>query len=176
MRGQRHSFDDRNHFRSYWMCVMREFRSRMFFLNVMTSALCRRDAMLARVPAMALCLLSVSVCLCRKSVFYRKGWTDWSGGFLYHSYTVLLGNSGIHKSKRLEVFCHSISVVKTCYQLSSRKVDARSVINWTVVGQLSWQYLRATTFDRCSLSQWSSSSVYSTMLLRGSSSNSCMIG
>ena len=33
-------------------------------------------------------------------------------------------------------------------------------MNWTVVGQLSWQYLRATTLDRCSLSHGSSSSVY----------------
>jgi len=30
-----------------------------------------------------------------------------------------------------------ISIVKTCYQLSSRKVDAQSVTNWAVVGQLS---------------------------------------
>jgi len=43
-----------------------------------------------------------------------------------------------------------------CCWLSSRKVDAQSVINWTAVGQLSWQYLRAPTLDRCSLSQWSS--------------------
>jgi len=35
-----------------------------------------RDAMLARVLAMALCL---SVCVCRKSVFYRNGWTIWPG-------------------------------------------------------------------------------------------------
>jgi len=30
-----------------------------------------------------------------------------------------------------------ISIVKTCYQLSSRKVDAPSVTNWAVIGQLS---------------------------------------
>jgi len=29
------------------------------------------------------------------------------------------------------------SIVETCYRLSSRKLDAQSVINWTVVGQLS---------------------------------------
>ena len=40
-------------------------------------------------------------------------------------------NSGLKK------FRHGISIVQTCYQLSSRKVDAHSVINWTVVGQLS---------------------------------------
>jgi len=51
-------------------------------------------------------------------------------------------NSGVQK------FRHVISIV----ELSSRKVDAQSVINWTAVGQLSWQYLRAPTLDRCSLS------------------------
>ena len=40
-------------------------------------------------------------------------------------------NSGLRK------FRHGISIVETCYQLSSRKVDAQSVINWTVFGQLS---------------------------------------
>ena len=31
----------------------------------------------------------------------------------------------------------NISIVEACYQLSSRKVDAQSVINWSVVGQRS---------------------------------------
>ena len=30
-----------------------------------------------------------------------------------------------------------MSIVKVCYQLRLRKVDAQSVINWAVVGQLS---------------------------------------
>jgi len=51
-------------------------------------------------------------------------------------------------------------------------VDAQSVINSAVVGQLSWQYLRAPTLDRCSLSQRSWSSVYSIVLSRGSISDS----
>ena len=51
-------------------------------------------------------------------------------------------------------------------------MDAQSVINWTVVGQLSWQYLRAPTLDRCSLSHRSLGSVYSTILSRGSVSDS----
>jgi len=55
---------------------------------------------------------------------------------------------------------------RTCYQLRSTEMDARNVINWTVVGQLSWQYLRRST---ASLSQWSSSSVYSTIPSRGRS-------
>ena len=40
-------------------------------------------------------------------------------------------NSGLRK------FRHGISIIDACYQLSSRKADARSVINGTVVGQLS---------------------------------------
>jgi len=42
-----------------------------------------------------------------------------------------LWNSGFIK------FRHGISIVETSHQLSSAKVDAKSVINWTVVGQLS---------------------------------------
>ena len=63
------------------------------------------------------------------------------------SYTVLKGNLVISKNKDtslwnfvlnsgLRQFRHGISIVETCYQLSSRKVDAQSVINWTVVGKL----------------------------------------
>ena len=40
-------------------------------------------------------------------------------------------NSGLGK------FRQDISIVETCYQLSSRKVDAESVINYAVVGPLS---------------------------------------
>ena len=49
--------------------------------------------------------------------------------------------------------CFKMSTVETCYWLSSTKLDAPSVINWTVVCQVSWQYLRATTLDHCSLSR-----------------------
>ena len=34
-------------------------------------------------------------------------------------------------------FCHSILTVETCHQLSSKNVDAQSVINWVVVSQLN---------------------------------------
>ena len=99
------------------------------------------------------------------------------------SYTVLKGNSVIFKNKDtslwnfvlnsgLRKFRDGISIVETCYQLSSRKVDAPSVINWAVVGQLSWQYLRAPTLDHHSLSHRSSSAVYSTVLSHGSISDS----
>jgi len=38
---------------------------------------------------------------------------------------------------------------RTSHQISSREMDTQSVINWTVVSQLSWQYLRASTVDCC---------------------------
>ena len=106
----------------------------------------------------------VSVCLClfvcHKWEFYRNGWTNRAGfgvrASFHLSYTVLRGNSGICKNKGtslwnfvlnsgLRKFRHGLSIVETCYRLSSWKVDAQSVINWTVVDQLSWQYLRAPT-------------------------------
>ena len=40
----------------------------------------------------------------------------------------------------LRKFCFAISIFETCYRVSSKKVGAQSVISWTVVGQLSWQY------------------------------------
>jgi len=70
------------------------------------------------------------------------------GASFHPSYTVLTKNWATLKNKgtsvwnfvpnsELEKFCFGISIVDTCYQLSSRKVDAESVINWPVVGQLS---------------------------------------
>jgi len=49
---------------------------------------------------------------------------------------------------------------------------AQSVMNWAVVDELSWQYLRDPTLDHCSLSHRSSSAVYSTILLLGPISDS----
>jgi len=86
-----------------------------------------RDAMLARVLAMALYLsvcLSVCLCLtvCQKSAFYQKGWTDqsgfWHGGFLRS--VLRCGNSGMYKNSgtslcsvflisRLRKFLHGLS-------------------------------------------------------------------
>jgi len=68
----------------------------------------------------------------------------WELSSNYHIYTELYRNSGISKNKGtslrnfvqnsgLRKFCN----VETCYQLSSTKVDARSVINWTVVDLLN---------------------------------------
>ena len=68
------------------------------------------------------------------------------GASFHLSYTVLKGNSVISKNKGTSLwnfvlnsgkFRRGISIVETCCQLSSRKVDAQSVINWAVDGQLS---------------------------------------
>jgi len=79
------------------------------------------------------------------------------GASFHLSYTVLKGNSHICRNKGTlacnfvpnsglgGTFCFGKSIVETCCRLSSSKVDAQSVINWTVVGQLSWQYLRRPT-------------------------------
>jgi len=87
-----------------------------------------------------------------------------TGASFHLSYTVLKGNSGIFRNKGtslwnfvpnsgLRKFCFGISIVEMCYWLCSMKMDAHSMINWTVVGQLSWQCLRALALDSCSLSQ-----------------------
>jgi len=53
----------------------------------------------------------------------KFGYLQYKGTFLWNA--VL--NSGLEKFRR------GISIVEACYQLSSKKVDAQSVINWTVV-------------------------------------------
>jgi len=78
----------------------------------------------------------------------------------------------VRKFRYRRKFCHSTSIIETCYQLSSRNVDTQNVINWTIVGQLSRLYLRAPTLDHYSLSHRSSSAVYSTILSHGSVSDS----
>jgi len=76
----------------------------------------------------------------------QLGFGMWAS--FHPSYAVLRGNSVISKNKGtslwnfvlksgLRKFCHGISIVETSYQLSSRKVDAQSVIKWAVVGQLN---------------------------------------
>jgi len=134
------------------------------------------------------------VCL---SLWVRLSFTSWSsvevagwiqlvfgvGASLCISCTVLKENLAISKNKGtslgnfvpnsgLRKFHFGISVVKTCCQLGSTKVDAQSVINWTVIGQLSLQYLTKLWRSTISLPQGSSSSVYSTISLHGFISDS----
>ena len=94
--------------------------------------------MLARILAMALCLsVSVSVTSrCSIEVVSRIELVFGTGAS-FDRYTVFYGNSGMYKNKGILPITPWHIDPRTCYQLSSRKVDAHSVINWTVVGQLS---------------------------------------
>ena len=98
--------------------------------------------MLARVLAMArVCL---SVCLCpsvtsRSSIETAKRiglFLAWELPSTYPTLGTSLWNFFAPNSG-LEKFHHDRSIVEMYYQLSSTKVDAQSVINWTVAGQLS---------------------------------------
>ena len=116
--------------------------------------------------------IAMAICLCLSQVEVLLKWLDEPSWFLNgdcfnQSYTVLWGNSGTHENRVLPFgnfflnsglgkFRHGISIVEMCYRLSSRNVDAQSVITWTVVGQLIDNTSRAPTLDRCSLSQGSS--------------------
>jgi len=107
---------------------------------------------------LALCLSVTSQCFIETAEQIKLVFG--MGASFYLSCTVLKGNSGISKNKGTSLlncglwkFRRGVSIVETCYQLSLRKVDAQSVINWTITGQLSWQYLWALTLDCCSLLQ-----------------------
>ena len=102
---------------------------------------CPRDAMLARALAVAQCPLA---CVCHKSVFCRNGWTN-RAGFWHESFFPpvlhckeiqvpsgkirVLPSGNAAPNSGLRKYRHSISIVQACYRLSSRKVDAQSVIN-----------------------------------------------
>jgi len=111
--------------------------------------------------------VSVCVCLSQVAVFYRNEWTNRAGfgtGASFHpSYAVFEENSGISKNKGtslwnfvpntgLRKFCFGISIVETCYRLSSTTWRHSERDKLDIVGQLSWQYLRAPTRDHCSWS------------------------
>jgi len=75
------------------------------------------------------------------------------GASFHLSYIVLKGNSGISKNKStcLWNFVPNSGLLKFGFdetpwnvKFSSTKIDAQSVINSTVFGQLSWQYLPST--------------------------------
>jgi len=125
----------------------------------------------------------VSVCLsvCHKSEFYRNGWTGRAGlawrlpstvPTVYYNEIQVSTEIRVLSSENLSLTLHlenfAISSYKRhvdCRKASSTKCRRMlSVINRTVVDQLSWQYLRRST--DCS-SYWSSTSVYSTISSRG---------
>ena len=94
------------------------------------------------VLAMALCLrvrpFVTSRCSIETDGRIELAFATWASS--HPSYTVLKGNSVISKNNGTSLwnfvlnsglgkFRQDISIVETCYQLSSRKVDAESVIN-----------------------------------------------
>jgi len=95
----------------------------------------------------------VSVCVCVCLCVTSRGsietdeWIELVFGMrasFQLSYTVLKRNSVTLNIRVLSCgtlsnleFCFGISIVEMCYRLSTRKMDAPSVINWTVVDQLS---------------------------------------
>ena len=112
-------------------------------------------------------------CVCpsqvTKSVFYRNGWTNqagfWHVSFLPPVLDCVKRKFVIYKNKGtflwnfvlnsgFRKFRHGISIVETCYQLSSRMVDAQSVINWAVVGQ--WQDFNWHDASRGPSARWAS--------------------
>ena len=118
------------------------------------------DAMLAHVLTIALCLCHkfgvlpkrlnpadflaselLSTCVKRTSVLPKIR--------VFPSGT-LPPNSGLwkfrHDRSAVEMWSLALAI-PGIFQLSSTKMDAQSVINWTVVGLLSWQYLLAPTID-----------------------------
>jgi len=109
--------------------------------------------MIAWVLAMALCMC---LYLSQVSVLSKRielGFGMEASIHLY--YTVLKGNSRVFKNKDTSLwnFVPNSDLGNFCYRLSPITMDAQGVINWSIVGQVSWQYLRAPTLDRCSLLQ-----------------------
>ena len=119
----------------------KEMSANTFVLLIFT-ARCYASA----VPAMGLCPSVTSRRSIETAERIELVFGTWAS--FHPSYTMLKGNLVIFKNKGTSVwnlvlnswlwkFRHGISIVETCHQLSSRKVDAQSMINWAVVGQLS---------------------------------------
>ena len=108
------------------------------------------DAMLAQVVAIALrlCQCSVEVDGLIKLVFGNTVFKE-----IQVSTKIRVLTSGIlSKTPDLENFSLAYRSSRCVIDLVEK--GGRSyVINWTVIGQLSRQYLRAPTVDRCSLSR-----------------------
>ena len=85
----------------------------------------------------------LSVCAWHKSEFCRNFWTDWAGFChevflprILHCIRTKLELCPINSV--LRKFRHGASTIEMCCQLSSPKLDAQSVIDWTL-SIYSWQ-------------------------------------
>ena len=92
-------------------------------------------------------VLTVSMSVCHKWVFYRNGWTD-GAGFWHRGFLRPDVHSVLRKFMYLQykgTFLCNFENLTTAYRSSRRVinlagqmyVDAQSVMNWTVVGQLN---------------------------------------
>ena len=98
--------------------------------------------------------MSVSVCVCWSVTNRCSIETDeWIEGTFFHlswvsSKIIAFPYGTLSRTPDLENIASAYRLSK---RLSSRNVDAQSAINWTVVGQLSWQYIELSTavvYDR----------------------------
>jgi len=82
---------------------------------------------------MSLCLSQVGV------LSERMDESSWFLAWEPHLFAVLKENSDIFKNKGTSFwnFVLNSGLRKFRYQLNSRMLDAQSVMNWTVIGQLS---------------------------------------
>jgi len=60
--------------------------------------------------------------------------------FTYLQKLGVLPSGTLSQTPDIEKFCFGVSIVETCYQFSSRKMDAHSVINWTQNGYSTQQF------------------------------------
>jgi len=89
----------------------------------------------------------VSVCLCQSVSLTSRRSVETSGrielgffgtgAYFNLSYTVLTAVCNLVLNAGVRKFRHGTSIVATRCQLRSRKADAKSVTDWTVIGQLS---------------------------------------
>jgi len=92
---------------------------------------------------MTRCLcVSVSLCLSQVGVLSKRldesSWVFFGTGAYFNlSYTVLTAVCNLVLNAGVRKFRHGTSIVATRCQLRSRKADAQSVTDWTVIGQLS---------------------------------------
>ena len=60
--------------------------------------------------------------------------------FTYLQKLGVLPSGTLSQTPDIEKFCFGVSIVETCYQFSSRKMDAHSVINWTQNGYSTQEF------------------------------------
>ena len=116
----------------------------------------------------------VFVCLCLStvSVSCQNVWMDragfWCGGFLCPILHCISRNSGVLQKEyfpqelypKISGLGENLMLSQSVVSLARQRWRMLTAINWTIIGQLTWQYLQRSM---ASLSHWSSTSVYSTI-------------